>query len=170
VITLLVGGSDRDEGRCSSAGLERVAPAHEELVDGGCADDRLVWTRQVRRMEDEGPRLAAPEAAVERDQFFECAAFVRSLPHACDRRCDGRRPCSTDQGFIAPFRVPLGSDVVLGRDFDPADTGDFFTEEESKGLLAEGVNLLDHYQSRLAAQDTYGVLMVLQALDCSPTR
>jgi PPK2 family polyphosphate:nucleotide phosphotransferase len=67
--------------------------------------------------------------------------------------------------FIAPFRVPPGSDVVLGRDFDPADTGTFFTEEESKGLLEEGVDLLDHYQSRLAAQDTYGLLVVLQALD-----
>ena len=67
--------------------------------------------------------------------------------------------------FIEPFRVAPGSDVVLGRDFDPGDTGDFFTEEESKGLLEQGVDLLDHYQSRLAAQDTYGVLVVLQALD-----
>ena len=67
--------------------------------------------------------------------------------------------------FIEPFRVPPGSDVVLGRDFDPASTGDFFTEEDSKGLLHQGVDMLDHFQSRLAAQDTYGVLMVLQALD-----
>ena len=67
--------------------------------------------------------------------------------------------------FIAPFRVAPGSDVVLGRDFDPADTGSFFTEEESRGLLEQGVELLDHFQSRLAAQDTYGVLVVLQALD-----
>jgi PPK2 family polyphosphate:nucleotide phosphotransferase len=67
--------------------------------------------------------------------------------------------------FIEPFRVPAGSDVVLGRDFDPAATGDFFTKDDSKGLLEQGVDLLDHYQSRLAAQDTYGVLVVLQALD-----
>jgi PPK2 family polyphosphate:nucleotide phosphotransferase len=67
--------------------------------------------------------------------------------------------------FIEPLRVTPGSDVVLGRDFDPADTGTFFTEQDSKGLLHEGVELLDHYQSRLAAQDTYGVLVVLQALD-----
>jgi PPK2 family polyphosphate:nucleotide phosphotransferase len=67
--------------------------------------------------------------------------------------------------FIDPLRVVPGSDVVLGRDFDSADTGDFFAEEESKGLLDQGVDLLDHYQSRLAAQDTYGVLVVLQALD-----
>src|SRR4029079_2762574 len=58
-----------------------------------------------------------------------------------------------------------GSQVTLGRDYDPGDTGDFFTEEDSKDLLAQGVDLLEHFQSRLAAQDTYGLLMVLQALD-----
>jgi PPK2 family polyphosphate:nucleotide phosphotransferase len=66
---------------------------------------------------------------------------------------------------ITPFRVAPGAEVVLSRDFDPRHTGDFFTEKESKGLLRQGVELLAHYQSRLAAQDTYGVLMVLQALD-----
>jgi PPK2 family polyphosphate:nucleotide phosphotransferase len=67
--------------------------------------------------------------------------------------------------FIAPLRVAPGSNIVLSRDFDPANTGDFITEDDSKGLLRQGVELLDHYQARLAAQDTYGVLMVLQALD-----
>src|SRR5262245_8735843 len=67
--------------------------------------------------------------------------------------------------FIQPLRVAPGSEVVLGRDFEPADTGTFFTEKDSKDLLHQGVELLDDYQSRLAAQDTYGVLVVLQALD-----
>jgi PPK2 family polyphosphate:nucleotide phosphotransferase len=67
--------------------------------------------------------------------------------------------------FIEPFRVAPGSDVVLGRDYDPAYTGDFFKEEDSKDLIKQGVDLLAHYQARLAAQDTYGVLVVLQALD-----
>jgi PPK2 family polyphosphate:nucleotide phosphotransferase len=66
---------------------------------------------------------------------------------------------------IKPFRVAPGSEVVLSRDFDPGYTGDFFTEEDSKELLRQGVEMLSHYQARLAAQDTYGVLMVLQALD-----
>jgi PPK2 family polyphosphate:nucleotide phosphotransferase len=66
--------------------------------------------------------------------------------------------------FVAQFRVPAGSDVVLGRDFDPADTAGF-TKEQCNDLLETGVDLLAHYQSRLAAQDTYGVLMVIQALD-----
>ena len=67
--------------------------------------------------------------------------------------------------FITPLRVPAGSQVDLERDYDPADTGDFFKEEDSKDLLKQGVELLDHFQKRLAAQDTYGVLVVLQALD-----
>jgi PPK2 family polyphosphate:nucleotide phosphotransferase len=67
--------------------------------------------------------------------------------------------------LIAPFRVQPGSEVVLGRDFDPGDTGGMFTKKESEGLLDQGVDLLDHYQSRLAAQDRNGVLVVLQALD-----
>jgi PPK2 family polyphosphate:nucleotide phosphotransferase len=67
--------------------------------------------------------------------------------------------------LIAPLRVPPGSQVQLARDFDPSNTGDFVTKKESRELLKQGVELLDHYQARLAAQDTYGVLMVLQALD-----
>jgi len=67
--------------------------------------------------------------------------------------------------LIEPLRVAPGSEVVLERDYDPGDTRDLFSEEESKGLVAQGVELLRHYQARLAAQDTYGVLMVLQALD-----
>jgi PPK2 family polyphosphate:nucleotide phosphotransferase len=66
--------------------------------------------------------------------------------------------------FIEPFRAP-GSTVVLERDFDPSGTGDFFAEADSEGLLEQGVEMLGHYQSRLAAQDTYGLLVVLQALD-----
>jgi PPK2 family polyphosphate:nucleotide phosphotransferase len=67
--------------------------------------------------------------------------------------------------FIAPLRVAPGTEVVLERDFDPGYTGDFFQEEDSKGLLKQGVDFLSHYQARLAAQDTYGILVVLQALD-----
>jgi PPK2 family polyphosphate:nucleotide phosphotransferase len=67
--------------------------------------------------------------------------------------------------FIEPFRVAPGSTVELGRDFDPSATGEFVAEEDSKRLLQTGVEMLEHYQSRLAAQDTYGLLVVLQALD-----
>jgi PPK2 family polyphosphate:nucleotide phosphotransferase len=68
--------------------------------------------------------------------------------------------------FIEPFRVRPGSSVRLDRDFDPAFMGELKKKHADK-LLREGVELLSEYQARLAAQDTYGVLVVLQALDAA---
>jgi PPK2 family polyphosphate:nucleotide phosphotransferase len=69
--------------------------------------------------------------------------------------------------FIAPFRVKPGSKVTLSRDFDPAFDGGLRHKQEGEALLAEGVELLAEYQARLAAQDSWGVLVVLQALDAA---
>jgi PPK2 family polyphosphate:nucleotide phosphotransferase len=69
--------------------------------------------------------------------------------------------------FIAPFRVEPGASVKLARDFDPAFDGGLAHKSEGETLLAEGVELLAEYQARLAAQDTWGVLVVLQALDAA---
>jgi PPK2 family polyphosphate:nucleotide phosphotransferase len=66
--------------------------------------------------------------------------------------------------LLTPYRVEPGAEIVLERDFDPGDTGDL-AKKGSAELLREGVELLNHYQERLAAQDTYGLLVVLQALD-----
>ncbi|HEY8198430.1 MAG TPA: PPK2 family polyphosphate kinase [Candidatus Limnocylindrales bacterium] len=67
------------------------------------------------------------------------------------------------------FRVKPGHRVKLGRDFDPAfrlrDRP--ASKAELKVLLAEGVEFLSEYQARLAAQDTYGVVVVLQAMDAA---
>ncbi len=67
--------------------------------------------------------------------------------------------------FIKPFRVKPGSKVILAEDFEPAFKGGVKKKKEGVVLLAEGVRLLSEYQARLAAQDTWGVLVVLQALD-----
>ena len=68
--------------------------------------------------------------------------------------------------FIESFRVAPGRKVRLPRDFDPAGTRKQSTHE-AKEILAAGVGLLAEYQERLAAQDTYGVIMVLQAMDAA---
>ena len=68
--------------------------------------------------------------------------------------------------FIAPFRVKPGSKVTLAKDFDPAFKAGV-KKKEGVALLEEGVRLLSEYQARLAAQDTWGVLVVLQALDAA---
>jgi PPK2 family polyphosphate:nucleotide phosphotransferase len=69
--------------------------------------------------------------------------------------------------FIAPFRVKPGSRVTLAKNFDPAFKGGIEKKKQGVDLLAEGVQLLSEYQARLAAQDTWGVLVVLQALDAA---
>lgn len=69
--------------------------------------------------------------------------------------------------FIEPFRVKPGSKVTLGEDFDPSFKAGVRKKKEGVALLEEGVRLLCEYQERLAAQDTWGVLVVLQALDAA---
>ena len=69
--------------------------------------------------------------------------------------------------FIAPFRVEPGSKVTLGKDFDPSFKAGVAKKKDGVALLADGVRLLAEYQARLAAQDTWGVLVVLQALDAA---
>ncbi len=69
------------------------------------------------------------------------------------------------ESFIEPFCVDPGRRVKLARDFDPAFRGGLKNKRQGQDLLEEGVQLLNDYQARLAAQDAWGVLMVLQALD-----
>jgi PPK2 family polyphosphate:nucleotide phosphotransferase len=66
---------------------------------------------------------------------------------------------------IKPLRVKPGSRVNLAKDFDPRYKADFVRKKQGAELLQAGVSLLADYQARLAAQDTYGVLVCLQALD-----
>ena len=69
--------------------------------------------------------------------------------------------------FIEPFRVSPGSSVKLARDFDPGFKAGIEKKKDGVDLLKGGIELLTEYQSRLAAQDTYGVVVVLQALDAA---
>jgi PPK2 family polyphosphate:nucleotide phosphotransferase len=71
------------------------------------------------------------------------------------------------EGLVGPLRVKPGSSVDLGRDFDPGARFSVRKKKDGQGLLRQGVKLLAEYQDRLAAQDTYGVLVVLQALDAA---
>jgi PPK2 family polyphosphate:nucleotide phosphotransferase len=68
--------------------------------------------------------------------------------------------------FIAPLRVKPGRSVTLAKDFDPAFKAGV-KRKQALALHDEGIELLAEYQSRLAAQDTWGVLIVLQALDAA---
>ncbi len=67
--------------------------------------------------------------------------------------------------FIEPFRVRPGAEVKLEKDFDPRFKAGVTKKKDGVTLLRQGVELLAEYQSRLAAQNTYGLLVVLQAID-----
>jgi len=69
--------------------------------------------------------------------------------------------------FVKLLRVKPGSRVNLARDFDPAFKAGVSRKREGVALLEEGIDLMCEYQARLAAQDTWGVLVVLQALDAA---
>jgi len=67
--------------------------------------------------------------------------------------------------FIEPLRVEPGSKVTLAKDFDPGYKAGFLKKRDGAVVLQAGVEVLAEYQARLAAQDTWGVLVCLQALD-----
>ncbi|MFF4745007.1 polyphosphate kinase 2 family protein [Streptomyces sp. NPDC047980] len=66
--------------------------------------------------------------------------------------------------LIEPLRVQPGTRVDLHKDFDPRFRAGL-KKETGVELLRAGVSLLAEYQDRLAAQNTFGVLLCLQALD-----
>ena len=85
-------------------------------------------------------------------------------PHSTMVR-DGQAPSLHDR----PHRAAQGGArerVKLSRDHDPGYTGGV-TRPQAAALLADGVELLAEYQDRLAAQDTFGVLLVLQGIDAA---
>ncbi|MFG3258642.1 polyphosphate kinase 2 family protein [Streptomyces sp. NPDC048172] len=67
--------------------------------------------------------------------------------------------------FIGPLRVEPGTKVNLAEDFDPGYKAGIRRKRDGVELLRSGVELLADYQRRLAAQETYGVVVCLQALD-----
>lgn len=75
------------------------------------------------------------------------------------------RPLATLRRLARQLRVPPGGPLGRQRRMDPAHTADFVDEADANAALHAGVQLLADYQARLAAQDTYGLLVVLQALD-----
>jgi PPK2 family polyphosphate:nucleotide phosphotransferase len=64
------------------------------------------------------------------------------------------------------LRVEPGSTVKLPKGFDPRLRAGL-RKREAKELLAQGVATLAEYQTRLAAQNTWAVLIVLQAIDAA---
>ena len=78
----------------------------------------------------------------------------------------------TDRDRIWPagfesLRVRPGSKVTLPESFDPGELFGVRKKDDGVRLLERGVSMLADYQDRLAAQDVYGLLVVLQGIDAS---
>ena len=69
--------------------------------------------------------------------------------------------------LIEPLRVKPGTKVNLAKDFDPGYKASFLRKKDGVEWLQAGVSLLAEYQDKLAAQDTWGMLVCLQALDAA---
>ncbi len=67
--------------------------------------------------------------------------------------------------LIRPLRVKPGSKVNLAKDFDPGYKAGYVKKKHARDIMRSGIAMLCDYQARLAAQDSYGVLVCLQALD-----
>lgn len=65
------------------------------------------------------------------------------------------------------FIVPPGKTISLKKDFDPSFKPADLDKEKAKQLLAENLEKLTDYQDKLYAQNTYSVLVILQALDAA---
>jgi PPK2 family polyphosphate:nucleotide phosphotransferase len=65
-----------------------------------------------------------------------------------------------------PYAIPHGEGFRL-KDFDPADTGQFHSEDDAKGLLQKGVATLEALQDKLYAQRRWGILLIFQAMDAA---
>jgi PPK2 family polyphosphate:nucleotide phosphotransferase len=69
--------------------------------------------------------------------------------------------------LVEQLRVTPGSKVSLAKDFDPRFKAGWLKRQEAEEQLQLSVELLAEYQDRLAAQDRYGLLVVLQGIDAS---
>ncbi|MGB8114343.1 MAG: PPK2 family polyphosphate kinase, partial [Candidatus Sulfotelmatobacter sp.] len=64
------------------------------------------------------------------------------------------------------YRVEDGKHFRL-KDFDPADTGDFKSNEEANEKLQKDIERMADLQDKLYAQDNWSLLVILQALDAA---
>jgi PPK2 family polyphosphate:nucleotide phosphotransferase len=68
--------------------------------------------------------------------------------------------------FESRYRVTDGKKFRL-KNVDPGDTWKLKTKERAKDLLSEGVTQLTDLQEKLYAQNTWAVLLILQAMDAA---
>ena len=68
--------------------------------------------------------------------------------------------------YVKPFEITDGSGFRL-KDFDPADTLGLKSKERAQETLERGIAHLANLQEKLYAQDRWGILLILQAMDAA---
>ena len=63
--------------------------------------------------------------------------------------------------------VPPGKKIDLRNDYDPGHTGHFMSKQEVKKTMNADIHLLSLQQDKLYAQDSYALLIVIQAMDAA---
>ena len=69
--------------------------------------------------------------------------------------------------LIKMARVPAGKKISLRKDYDPGFSAPGWSKETANKRLEEGIQALSEWQDKLYADDSYAVLIVLQALDAA---
>ncbi len=69
--------------------------------------------------------------------------------------------------LLESLRVPPGKKIDLRNDYDPGHIGHFMSKEDAEETTAAGIRLLAQQQDKLYAQNTYALLIILQAMDAA---
>ena len=65
------------------------------------------------------------------------------------------------------FQVPIDKKISLAKDYDPAMLPEALEKSQASALLQAGVERLAKLQDVLYAQNTYGILVIFQAMDAA---
>jgi PPK2 family polyphosphate:nucleotide phosphotransferase len=68
--------------------------------------------------------------------------------------------------YVKPFEITDGSSFRM-KDFDPAETLGLKSKERATETLERGIVRLSQLQEQLYAQDRWGILLILQAMDAA---
>lgn len=69
--------------------------------------------------------------------------------------------------FLKSLIVPPGKKISLAKDYDPNFKPDYISKEDAGILLENGIEKMAEFQDKLYAQNTYGLLINLQAMDAA---
>jgi PPK2 family polyphosphate:nucleotide phosphotransferase len=69
--------------------------------------------------------------------------------------------------LLDSLKVPPGKKIDLRNDYDPGSLGHFMSKDDAVETTAEDIRLLAQQQDKLYAQNTYALLIILQAMDAA---